>query len=212
MAVNVSSGEFRGETFLGDVQTILGESRLEPRFLDLEVSESVVTRHAKSSLEVLTKLRATGVRLSLDDFGTGYASLGYLKGLPVDSLKIDQSFVHNLTTDTYDDTIVSTIIAMARSVNKRVVAEGVEAEKQLKFLQAHGCDEAQGYYFSKPIEASEFAKLLEAGGAPFFPHYFLANPELPTSKSHRVRRQGSAEHRASSRRKRESAPALIISE
>jgi diguanylate cyclase (GGDEF)-like protein/PAS domain S-box-containing protein len=188
LAVNVSLAEFRSEGFLDGVRSALRESGLDPCFLDLEVTETVALRHSKSTVTILTELKAIGVRLSLDDFGTGRASLGYLKWLPVDSLKIDQSFVHNITTGTYDDTIVSTIIAMAKGANKCVVAEGVETEKQLKFLQAHGCDEAQGYYFCAPMAAAEFAKLLALDVAPFFPHYFLDDPRVSRQTRQRSRR------------------------
>ncbi len=137
-----------------------------------EVSE----KHAESSFSVLSALKSAGVRLTVDDFGTGYSSLSYLKGFPIDCLKIDQSFVRDITTDADDAAIVSAVISMARSLRQCAIAEGVETEDQIVFLQAHGCDEAQGYYLSKPIVAQQFAKLLETGIAQFAPHAFVSVP------------------------------------
>jgi EAL domain-containing protein (putative c-di-GMP-specific phosphodiesterase class I) len=176
VAVNVSSLEFRSEGFLESLRAILKETRLDPRYLELELTESVLMQHAESSVSVLSALKSIGVRLAVDDFGTGYSSLSYLKRFPIDSLKIDQSFVHDITTDTDDVTIVSAVITMAKGLKKCVIAEGVETEEQMTFLQAHGCDEAQGYYFSKPVVAHQFAKLLETGIAPFRPHASVSVP------------------------------------
>jgi diguanylate cyclase (GGDEF)-like protein/PAS domain S-box-containing protein len=175
VSVNVSSLEFRSEGFLEGLRGILNDSHLAPRYLGLELTETAVMRHAKSSIAVLGDLKAIGVRLSLDDFGTGYSSLGYLKWIPIDCLKIDQSFIHNVTTDTDDATIVSAMIAMAKGLKKRVVAEGVETEEQIRFLQAQTCDEAQGYYFSKPVVAAYFEKLLKKGMAASLPRFSLAS-------------------------------------
>jgi EAL domain-containing protein (putative c-di-GMP-specific phosphodiesterase class I) len=149
---------------------------LDPHYLELELTESVLMQHAESSVSVLRTLKSIGVRLAVDDFGTGYSSLSYLKRFPIDSLKIDQSFVHDITTDTNDAPIVSAVISMARSLRQCVIAEGVETEEQVTFLQARGCDEGQGYYFSKPVVAHQFAKLLETGIASFAPHAFVSVP------------------------------------
>jgi diguanylate cyclase (GGDEF)-like protein/PAS domain S-box-containing protein len=176
VAVNVSSLEFRSEGFLESLRAILKETRLDPRYLELELTESVLMQHAASSVSVLSTLKSIGVRLSVDDFGTGYSSLSYLKRFPIDSLKIDQSFVRDITTDTNDATIVSAVISMARSLGQCVIAEGVDTEEQVTFLRAHSCDEAQGYYFSKPVVAHDFAKLLEIVVAPFAPHAFVSAP------------------------------------
>ncbi len=167
VAVNVSSLEFRSEGFLENLRAILKDTCLDPRYLELELTESVLMQHAESSAAVLRALKSIGVRLAVDDFGTGYSSLSYLKKFPIDSLKIDQSFVNDITTDTDDATIVSAVITMAKTLKQCVIAEGVETEDQVAFLQAHGCDGAQGYYFSKPVVSDEFAKLLETGIGPF---------------------------------------------
>jgi EAL domain-containing protein (putative c-di-GMP-specific phosphodiesterase class I) len=166
VAVNVSALEFRSEGFLESLRAILKDTRLDPRYLELELTESVLMQHAESSASVLGELKSIGVRLAVDDFGTGYSSLSYLKRFPIDSLKIDQSFVRDIATDTDDATIVSAVITMAKSLRQCVIAEGVETEEQIRFLQSHACDEAQGYYFSKPIIAHQFAKLLETGTTP----------------------------------------------
>jgi diguanylate cyclase (GGDEF)-like protein/PAS domain S-box-containing protein len=167
VAVNVSSSEFRTEGFLESLRGILADTRLDPRYLELELTDSVLMQHAESSASVLGALKSIGVRLAVDDFGTGYSSLSYLKRFPIDSLKIDQSFVRDITTDTDDASIVSAVITMAKSLRQCVIAKGVETEKQVTFLQAHGCDEAQGYYFSKPVVSQRFARLLETGIAQF---------------------------------------------
>jgi EAL domain-containing protein (putative c-di-GMP-specific phosphodiesterase class I) len=163
MAVNVSSVEFRNEDFLEGVRAILEETGLSPRYLGLELTESVLMQHAEFTVPVLKKLKAMGVRLAIDDFGTGYSSLSYLRQFPIDTLKVDQSFVNGINGDTDDATIINAVINMGSNLNHRVIAEGVETVEQVAFLQAHGCDEGQGYYFSRPVPASQFAKLLKAG-------------------------------------------------
>ena len=163
MAVNISAMQFRDENFLEGVFAILKDTGLDPKSLELELTESVLMKHAESAASVLQTLRARGVQLAVDDFGTGYSSLSYLTKFPIDALKIDQSFVRQIMTASYETTIVTAVISMGRSMNLRVVAEGVETEEELAFLQAHQCDEAQGYYFSRPVLPQEFAKLLETG-------------------------------------------------
>jgi EAL domain-containing protein (putative c-di-GMP-specific phosphodiesterase class I) len=120
-------------------------------------------QEAGSTLAVLRELRAMGVHLALDDFGTGYSSLSYLQRFPIDTLKIDRSFVQNLATDADDANIVRAVIAMGESLHMRVVAEGIETREQLEFLRTHGCPVGQGFYFSRPMPALEFGKLLEHG-------------------------------------------------
>lgn len=169
VAVNVSSLEFRSEGFLDNVRTILRIAGLNPRYLELELTETVLMQHAESTLTVLRALKSIGVRLAVDDFGTGYSSLSYLKRFPIDCLKIDQSFVRDITSGSDDVPIVRAVITMAKSLRQQVVGEGVETEAQMRFLQTHGCDEAQGYYFSMPLAAEHFAKLLKPHMRSFIP-------------------------------------------
>jgi diguanylate cyclase (GGDEF)-like protein/PAS domain S-box-containing protein len=163
MAVNISAMEFRHERFLDGVFAALRDSGLDPKSLELELTEGVLMKHAESTESILNTLRATGIQLAVDDFGTGYSSLSYLRKFPIDALKIDQSFVRQITTAPYDTSIVTAVISMGRSLKLRVIAEGVETQEELAFLKAHQCDEAQGYYFSRPVPASQFANLLKSG-------------------------------------------------
>ena len=163
VAVNISAMEFRQEEFLRGVFAILEETGLHPRCLELELTESVLMKHVDSTESILKALRARGVQVAVDDFGTGYSSLSYLRRFPIDALKIDQSFVRQITSAPDETSIVTAIISMGRSLKLRVVAEGVETQQELAFLQGNHCDEAQGYYFSRPVPAAEFAKLLESG-------------------------------------------------
>jgi diguanylate cyclase (GGDEF)-like protein/PAS domain S-box-containing protein len=163
MAVNISAIEFRDERFLEGVFGILKDTGLDPRSLELELTESVLMKRAESTESILKALRARGVQVAVDDFGTGYSSLSYLRRFPIDALKIDQSFVRQITTAPDETTIVTAVISMGRSLKLRVVAEGVETQEELAFLQAHQCDEAQGYFFSRPLPPKQFAKLLKTG-------------------------------------------------
>jgi EAL domain-containing protein (putative c-di-GMP-specific phosphodiesterase class I) len=160
MAVNISAMEFRAENFLEGVFTILKDTGLDPGFLELELTASVLMKHAGSTEAILKTLRARGVQLAVDDFGTGYSSLSYLRKFPIDALKIDQSFVRQITTAPDETSIVTAVISMGRSPKLRVIAEGVETQEELAFLQAHECDEAQGYYFSRPVLPRQFAEML----------------------------------------------------
>jgi diguanylate cyclase (GGDEF)-like protein/PAS domain S-box-containing protein len=163
MAVNVSAMEFRNDNFLRGLFEILDETGLEPEYLELELTESVLMRRAESTASILQVLRDRGVRVAIDDFGTGYSSLSYLRKFPVDILKIDQSFVRQISTAGEDTAIVTAVIGMARSLKLRVVAEGVETLEELEFLRACQCDEAQGFYFSRPVPPARFAELLRTG-------------------------------------------------
>jgi EAL domain-containing protein (putative c-di-GMP-specific phosphodiesterase class I) len=163
MAVNISAREFRHEHFLEGVLEVLRDTGLDPRSLELELTESVLMKHAESAASILQTFRSAGVQVSVDDFGTGYSSLSYLKRFPIDSLKIDQSFVRQINMIPSQTAIVDAIISMGRSLNLRVVAEGVETTKELAFLRDRQCEEAQGFYFSRPIPAQKFVGLLRAG-------------------------------------------------
>jgi EAL domain-containing protein (putative c-di-GMP-specific phosphodiesterase class I) len=163
MAVNVSGMEFRDENFLKGVFAILDETGLDPRSLELELTESILMKRAEATVAILQTLRERGVRVGIDDFGTGYSSLSYLRKFPVDTLKIDQSFVRQISNGGADTAIVSAVISMARGLNLRVIAEGVETAEELAFLRAQQCDEVQGYYFSRPLPAAQFARLLGTG-------------------------------------------------
>jgi diguanylate cyclase (GGDEF)-like protein len=163
MAVNISSMEFRDGDFLEGVLATLDNSGLDPKSLELELTESVLMKRAEYAASVLKTLRDVGVHVAVDDFGTGYSSLSYLRRFPIDALKIDQSFVRQITAVPDDTTIVDAMISMGRSLKLRVVAEGVETLEELKFLRSHLCDEAQGYYFSHPVLPQQFAALLKTG-------------------------------------------------
>jgi diguanylate cyclase (GGDEF)-like protein len=163
MAVNVSAMEFRDKNFLDGLFAILSETGLDPRSLELELTESVLMKHAEFTASVLQILRKRGVQVAVDDFGTGYSSLSYLQKFPVDALKIDQSFVRQISTAGDDTTIVKAVIGMARSLKLRVIAEGVETLDEVAFLRAYRCEEAQGYYFSRPVLPQQFAMLLRNG-------------------------------------------------
>jgi diguanylate cyclase (GGDEF)-like protein/PAS domain S-box-containing protein len=160
IGVNTSALELTKSGFVENVRATVLAFDLDPCSLELELTETYLAHEPEAIGAVLRDLKSLGVRLAFDDFGTGYASLTSLRTLPVDSLKIDQSFVRNVTADTEDSAIVIAMITMGRSLHLRVVAEGVETRPQLEFLVAHGCPEGQGYYFSRPVSADEFAVLL----------------------------------------------------
>ncbi|MGH9199872.1 MAG: putative bifunctional diguanylate cyclase/phosphodiesterase [Vicinamibacterales bacterium] len=162
VSVNISAVEFRSKGFLDGVREILRETRLEPHYLELELTERVLMEPGDTTVAVLRALKDLGVQLSVDDFGTGYSSLSYLRKFPIDSLKLDQSFVHEISNDSEGAPIVTAVISMGKSLNYRVVAEGVETVEQLVFLQAQLCAEGQGYLFSPPLAALELAGFLKA--------------------------------------------------
>ena len=166
VAVNISAVEFRHKNFLEGVALILKETGLAPGYLELELTESILMHDAESSVAVLEALKAMGVQLSIDDFGTGYSSLSYLKRFPIDTLKIDQSFVRGIAIDANDATIVSAMIGMGKNLKQRVIAEGMETQEQLAFLRTLQCAEGQGFLFSHPLPAEDFARLLVTGTDP----------------------------------------------
>jgi diguanylate cyclase (GGDEF)-like protein len=166
VAVNISALEFRSDHFLEGVFAILAETRLDPTALELELTESALMKHAESTDAILRALTAKGIRLAVDDFGTGYSSLSYLRKFPIDTLKIDQSFVRQISTEGDDATMVIAVLNMAKSLKLRVVAEGVENARELAFLRANNCDVAQGYLFSRPLPPAQFVALLRQAAQP----------------------------------------------
>lgn len=161
VAVNISSTHFRQADFKEQIARYLAESDLPPEQLKLELTEGVVMQDAETSIETLLALKAKGLRFSIDDFGTGYSSLSYLKRFPIDQLKIDQSFVHDLVNNADDRAIIRAIISLAKSLKLIIIAEGVETKEQLAFLRAEGCDVVQGYYFSKPVVSDDIMHMLK---------------------------------------------------
>jgi len=164
VAVNVSATEFGAKDFLSGVRAALIATKVEPNNLELELTETVLMQDADIALVKMVALKAMGVRLAIDDFGTGYSSFTYLQRFPSDALKLDQSFVQQITSGTEDTTILSAMIDIGKSLKQRVIAEGVETRAQLDFLRLHECDEGQGYFFSRPVPAEQAAILLKARG------------------------------------------------
>src|SRR6202050_101528 len=163
VAVNVSAAEFGDKDFLSGVRATLIATGVAPPNLELELTETVLMNDAESAVKTLRALKSIGVQLAIDDFGTGFSSFTYLQRFPVDALKLDRSFVQEITEDHTDATILSAMINIGNSLKQRVIAEGIETRAQLKFLQRHECGEGQGYYFSRPVVAEQAGKLLEAG-------------------------------------------------
>ena len=163
VAVNLSARQFGKQDLIGLVDSVLGETGLDPHCLELEITESLLMKDIESNSRLLNELKTSveGLQVAIDDFGTGYSSLYYLKTLPIDVLKIDQSFIRDLTTDAEDATITTAIINLAHNLGLKVIGEGIETEEQLAYLREKVCDEGQGYYFSHPLPANEFTELLE---------------------------------------------------
>jgi EAL domain-containing protein (putative c-di-GMP-specific phosphodiesterase class I) len=161
VAVNLSARQFTQKALEQSIAGMLAEVGLPPRLLELELTESMVMSDVEHAITILRNLKALGVHIAIDDFGTGYSSLAYLRRFPIDVLKIDQSFVKDLTVDADDAAIVRSIISLAHSLRLKVIAEGVETTEQLAFLRAHGCDQMQGYLFSRPLDAAAFTRLLD---------------------------------------------------
>lgn len=166
VAVNVSAVQFRQEGFVKLIRRVLSETGLPPEYLELELTEGLLLHNADVTSTVLQELKEMGLKLAIDDFGTGYSSLSYLRQFPVSKLKIDSSFVRDLSANPDDAVIIVAIISMAKSLKLRVIAEGVENDAQIAFLQDYGCDEIQGHYFSRPITAAEVAARLAHAPVP----------------------------------------------
>jgi EAL domain-containing protein (putative c-di-GMP-specific phosphodiesterase class I) len=160
LAVNVSARQFLQADFVSSTRSVVVQSGIDPSLLKLELTESIVISNVADTIEKMYQLKALGIRFSMDDFGTGYSSLAYLKRLPLDQLKIDQSFVRDISHDPNDAAIVQTIITMGHILGMNVIAEGVETAEQLAFLKQHQCHTYQGYFFSRPVLIGEFEKLL----------------------------------------------------
>jgi predicted signal transduction protein with EAL and GGDEF domain len=167
VAANISPRQFQEPDLLGQIRTILAEEGLPASCLELEITETLAMQNPERTAEILHALKELGVAASIDDFGTGYSSLAYLKRFPIDTLKIDRSFVSGIDENPADATIAATVIAMARRLDLRVVAEGVERKEQRDWLRREGCDRAQGHLFSPPLWPAQLAaRLAEAGGGP----------------------------------------------
>jgi EAL domain-containing protein (putative c-di-GMP-specific phosphodiesterase class I) len=161
VAVNLSARQFMHEHLLRDITETVSDTGLTPDCLEIEITESMGMQNAEQAIILLWKLKNMGIHLSIDDFGTGYSSLAYLKRLPVDCVKIDRSFIKDIPREVDDMAITTGIISLAHSLRLKVVAEGVETVEQYDFLRKNGCDEIQGYFFSKPLPVDEITALLE---------------------------------------------------
>jgi EAL domain-containing protein (putative c-di-GMP-specific phosphodiesterase class I) len=160
MAVNLSARQFSDANFLSTTKQIINSSGIDKRFLILELTESLLLGNIDDKIKLLKSLKALGLKLSLDDFGTGYSSLSYLRKLPLDELKIDRSFIMELSKSTDTRAIVSTIVFLARSLKLATVAEGIEKKEELEFMRKLGCQQYQGFYFSRPVPSKELVELL----------------------------------------------------
>ncbi len=160
IAVNLTARQFRDDQLLADVSSILAETGMDAKLLELEIAESLLTQDVENTLRILTDIKALGIRIAIDDFGTGYSSLATLQRFPLDTIKIDRSFVRDIADGVDDTGLADAIIAMGKSLSMTVVAQGVETKAQADFLRTHACDELQGFYFQKPIPAEEFTQLL----------------------------------------------------
>jgi diguanylate cyclase (GGDEF)-like protein len=170
VAVNISALELLDKSFLDNICATLEVTGIEPHYLQIELTESVLMQDAESANSVLHALADMGVKIAIDDFGSGYSCLANLKQFPIDTLKIDQSFVSDVISNPDNAIIVSTVISIGKSFNQHIIAEGVETPEQYAFLLAQHCDEGQGYYFSRPLESVAFARLLKTGVPPCFAH------------------------------------------
>jgi len=165
VSVNLSASQFRSGDLVDSIRRALNDAALEARYLEVEITESAVMSDPEQSTAVLEQLSAMGVLVSVDDFGTGYSSMSYLRRFPIDKLKIDRVFVNEIVSRPEDASIVRAIVSLAHSLNLKVVAEGVETPAQLDFLNAAGCDEYQGYHFSRPLPAADFERFIRESRA-----------------------------------------------
>jgi EAL domain-containing protein (putative c-di-GMP-specific phosphodiesterase class I) len=185
MAVNLSPRQFADERLLQDIDEALAASGMSPALLQLEVTESMVMRNVSRAIKVLDAIQSRGIRLAIDDFGTGYSSMSLMKQFPIDTIKIDRSFVRDLPQDTEDRAIAQAIISMGKALGMTVVAEGVETSAQEAFLRDHACDEMQGYLYSKPVTPQQMADLLRAAPGLVAPPLQPAAGEAPEPSASR---------------------------
>jgi diguanylate cyclase (GGDEF)-like protein/PAS domain S-box-containing protein len=176
VAVNVSAQQFHQADFDAQVRALIAQSGVDCRLIELEITESMLMHNPAEAAAMLSRLKRIGVKLSIDDFGTGYSSLAYLKRFPLDALKIDRTFVRDLTVDSDDAEIALAIISLAHNLKLKVVAEGVETEAQMNFLRSHDCDEMQGYYFARPLSVEDCTRALIEGRRLHFPKPRIASP------------------------------------
>jgi diguanylate cyclase (GGDEF)-like protein len=165
IAVNLTARQFTDDHLVEDIASILAETGMDAHLLELEIAEGLLIRDVSKTLRILTALKALGVRLAIDDFGAGYSSLTTLQQFPLDTIKIDRSFIRDITSTVADSNLTQAVIAMGRSLSLTVVAQGVETRDQAEFLRQHACDELQGFYFNKPLAADQFGQLLQAQAA-----------------------------------------------
>jgi EAL domain-containing protein (putative c-di-GMP-specific phosphodiesterase class I) len=158
ISINVSALQLKSDDFVHEVKSAIESFEINPKYLELELTESAIMHNSEESMKILHSLRSLGVKLVIDDFGTGYSSLSYLKRFPLDTLKVDKSFVSDIPYDRDDTAITKVIVEMGHILNFDIVAEGVETQEQLEFLQSIGCDIYQGYLESRPVSVSEFEK------------------------------------------------------
>ena len=165
MAVNLSARQFSDEYLLQDILSILEETGMKPTLLELEITESMLMQNVDKAIKTLNALSDMGIRLAIDDFGTGYSSLSTLKRFPIDTIKVDRSFIRDLPGEPEDRALTEAIIAMGRTLSMNVIAEGVETKAQSDYLRGQACDEFQGFYFKKAIPPDELAEFLQAPAA-----------------------------------------------
>ena len=160
MAINLSLRQLTDDSLIEDIQTVLNDTGLNPNLLEFEIAERIVMKNSARIIPVLTKIKSLGARLTIDNFGTNYAFLAQIKNLPIDTIKVDRYFIHNISNETEDKTVIQAIIAMGKTLSLSVIAEGVETQDQVNYLMEHSCEEMQGFYFNRPILPEQFADLL----------------------------------------------------
>jgi EAL domain-containing protein (putative c-di-GMP-specific phosphodiesterase class I) len=165
IAVNLTERQFSDDRLLEDIAAILAETGMDARLLELEIAESLLIRDVEKTIRILTALKSMGIRLAVDDFGAGYSSLATLQQFPLDTIKIDSSFIRDIASVVAESKLTDAVIAMGRSLSLTVVAQGVETRHQAEFLREHACDELQGFYFNRPLPADQFGQLLHAQAA-----------------------------------------------